>query len=152
MKRSGIVQSSITAAFFLFATTALSSDYAFIQTGSPVVSKTYPAHIKGQEVSVYEMVSAIHQMNIPNGRQPVELWIHFPVIEDSTSGHVAFCRATFDQVQTDQHEMKSSDRFKPYLQINLDPSITQVITDEGVSAYQDSGVSCWEAMDPKSAP
>ena len=152
MKRSGIVHSSIAATFFLVATTVVGSDYAFIQTGNPVVSKTYTAHIKGQEVFVYEMVSAIHQMNIPNGRQPVELWVHFPVIEDATSGHVAFCRATFDQVQTDQHEMKSTDRFKPYLQINIDPSVTQVMTDEAVSAYQDSGVSCWEAMDPKSAP
>lgn len=126
MKRSGIVRSVLALAVPLFATIALSSDYAFIQTGSPVTSKNYTAHLKGQEVSVYEMVSAIHEMNIPEGRQPVDLWVHFPVIEDATSGHSAFCRQTFDHVQQDQHDIKSSDRTKPYLQINIDPSVSRL--------------------------
>jgi hypothetical protein len=156
MKQSGIVRSTTALALFLGAARALADGSFFLHTGSPVTSQTYAAQVSGQEVSITEMISAIHEMNSPSGRQPIDLWVHFPVLPtpdgDPASGHLAFCRAAFAKVTSDQQNVKSSDLYQPYFQITIDPSIQLLTTDEGNPVYQESAVNCWEVMDPMSEP
>jgi hypothetical protein len=156
MKQSGIARSAIALTLFLGAARALADGNFFLHTGSPVSSQTTTAQVNGQQVSITEMVSALHEMNIPNGRQPIGLWVHFPVAAnpggDSASGHLAFCRAAFEKVATDQQNQKSTDQFRAYFQITIDPSFQLITTDNGDPVYQENAVNCWEAMDPRSEP
>jgi hypothetical protein len=156
MKRSGIAQSTIALTLFLGAARAVADGNFFLHTGSPVNSQTYSAQMNGQQVSIFEMVSAIHEMNSPQGRQPIDLWVHFPVAASSSadpaSGHLAFCRAAFAKVAADRQNQKSTDQFQPYFQITIDPSAQLMTTDDGHPVYQESAVNCWEVMDPLSEP
>jgi hypothetical protein len=126
----------------------------FLHTGLPVLSKSFSAHSQGHVIQVDELVSAIHQMNVGTGNslQPIDLEVHFLLEEDPISGHAAYCRSTFQQVQIDEQNVKQGDRAVPYFQITVDRSYPQITTAEGLSLYQDRALSCWEVMDPKPSP
>ena len=72
--------------------------------------------------------------------------------EDSSTGHAAFCKSSFEQTQADERASKSTDRSYAVLQVNLDRTYSEVTTDEGVLVFPDRAVSCWEVIDPRTLP
>jgi hypothetical protein len=120
-----------------------------VYTGVPVQEAVQTLHIQGKEVQVLEMITDLHLMNIPGGRQPIDFPADFLLEEDPISGHVTFCKSSFEQTQTDEKNSKSTDRGYAILQVNLDRTYSEITTDEGVEVYPDRAVSCWEIIDPR---
>jgi hypothetical protein len=123
-----------------------------VYTGAPFQERTQTLHVQGKEVQVYEMITYLHIMNVPTGRQPIDFPADFLLEEDSTTGHTAFCKSSFDQTLADERASKPTDRSYAVLQVNLDRTYSEVTTDEGVVIYPDRSVSCWEAIDPRTLP
>jgi hypothetical protein len=123
-----------------------------VYTGVPFQQRMQTLHVQGKEVQVFEMINNLHIMNVPTGLQPVDFTADFLLEEDSATGHTAFCKSSFEQVQADEHATKSTDRSYAVLQVNLDRTYSEITTDEGTVIYPDRAVSCWEAVDPRTLP
>jgi hypothetical protein len=123
-----------------------------VYTGVPVQAAVHTLHIQGKEIQVLEMITNLHLMNIPTGRQPIDFPADFLLEEDTASGHVAFCKSSFEQVLTDERNSKPTDHGYAILQVNLDRTYVAVTTDEGATVFPDRAVSCWEVADPRTNP
>jgi hypothetical protein len=121
----------------------------FVFTGIPIAEASLSRHVRGQEVAVYEIVAAAHEMNLGGGHQPVDLRQFFNIIEDPASGHSAYCRAAFARVLLDRSSTLATATAVPYLEINVSLSQPEIASDEGDALYPASAVSCWEALDSR---
>lgn len=123
-----------------------------VYTGVPVQQAMQTLHLQGKEVQVLEMITYLHIMNVPGGRQPIDFPADFLLEEDPATGHVAFCKSSFEQTQVDEKNSKSTDRGYAILQVNLDRTYAEITTDEGIAVFPDRAVSCWEVVDPRTSP
>jgi hypothetical protein len=119
-------------------------------TGIPVQERTETLHIQGKEVQVLEIIANLHIMNVPI--EPVDFPADFLLVDDPATGHVGFCKSSFEQTYTDFHNGKFPDHGISVLQINLDRTYSSITTDEGAIVYPDRAVQCWEALDAKATP
>lgn len=128
------------------ARAASTPDFTPFTGGGPLASE-FGAKLNGKPVTIVQLSAYYHQMDLPKGSvQPIGLELFFFVIKSAKPGNAAHCEQWVAQVQADEAAWTKQSPTFPYLEINHAKDARPVLIN-GLQAYQDADVECWEARD-----
>ena len=101
----------------------------------------------GKPVIMVRISADYHQMNLPpQTAQPIGLRRFFYFLKNGTKGNAARCETWIRKVKKDEAAWTKASPTFPYLEINIAQG-AKPVTINGIGAYRDADVQCWEAQD-----
>lgn len=105
---------------------------------------------QGRPTTLAKISLYFHQMDLPPGSvQPIGLEEFFYILASDKTGNARHCATWVERVRADEAAWTKQDKLFPYLQIAIAPNARPVAIAalNGLTAWRDKDVLCWEAMD-----
>jgi len=107
----------------------------------------FQTKIDGRAFTVVKMAGFYHEMNLPpNSAQPIGLEEFFFVVKSVPKWNDDRCEKWIGKVHADEGAWTTDSATYPYWEIDIAAN-AKPLTVDGLRAYWDKDVSCWETMD-----